>query len=216
MRAAPRTLALLAAAMAAPAFAGDEAGSGRRAAPATKPSWEFAATAYPTFVRNGDDYTSAIVAADRGPLHLEGRVNYEASGARSVFAGWTFAGGEAITWEVTPLIGGSWGTVRAFIPAVELSVAAGRFDVYLEGEYVRDHGDRDSSYFYAWSELGFRPLEWLRAGLVTQRTRAYGGERDIQRGPFVQATWRRVTVGGFWFNPGSSDQVFVLSIGAAF
>jgi hypothetical protein len=56
----------------------------------------------------------------------------------------------------------------------------------------------------------------LRAGLVGQRTRAYGGERDFQRGPFVQASWRRVTVGGFWFNPGSSDQVFVLSIGAAF
>jgi hypothetical protein len=117
---------------------------------------------------------------------------------------------------VTPIVGGAWGTVRAFVPGVEASVAAGRFDFYVEGEYVRDHGDHESSYLYAWSELGFRPVEWLRAGLVGQRTRAYGGERDFQRGPFVQASWRRVTVGGFWFNPGSSDQVFVLSIGAAF
>ena len=216
MSAAARTLALLAAAAASAAFAGEDAGSGRRAAPPTKPSWEFAATAYPTSVRNGDDYTSGIVAADRGPLHLEGRISYEAVGARSAFVGWTFAGGEAVTWEVTPIVGGAWGTVRAFVPGVEASVAAGRFDFYLEGEYVRDHGDRDSSYLYAWSELGFRPVEWLRAGLVAQRTRAYGGERDLQRGPFVQATWRRITVGGSWFNPGSSEQVFVLSVGAAF
>jgi hypothetical protein len=216
MSAAARTLALLIAVATSSAFADEEAGSGRRAGPPTKPEWEFAATGYHTSVRNGDDYGSAIAAADRGPLHLEGRVSYEAVGARSAFAGWTFAGGEAITWEVTPLVGGAWGTVRAFVPAVEASIASGRFDFYVEGEYVRDHGDRDSSYLYAWSELGFRPVEWLRAGVVGQRTRAYGGERDFQRGPFVQASWRRVTVGAFWFNPGSSEQVVVLSIGAAF
>ena len=59
-------------------------------------------------------------------------------------------------------------------------------------------------------------MEWLRAGLVAQRTRAYGGERDIQRGPFAQLTWKSFTLGGFWFNPGASDQVFVLSLGATF
>jgi len=219
MKPGAQAIAWLAGLVASTACAGEEdasAGSGRRAAPPTKPSWEFAATAYPTTVRNGDDYTSAIVAADRGALHLEGRISYEAVGARSAFAGWTFAGGDAIAWEVTPLLGGAWGSVNAFIPAVEASVAAGKFDFYVEGEYVRDHGDLHSSYFYAWSELGVRPVEWLRAGVVAQRTRAYGGERDLQRGPFAQLTWRRVTVGAFWFNPGSSEQVLVLSLGASF
>lgn len=215
MNAASRTLALLALVVTSAAFAGEEA-NGRRAGPPDRPSWEFAATAYPTTVRNGENYTSAILAADRGPLHLEGRISYEAIGARSAFVGWTFSGGDAVTWEVTPIVGGAWGTVRAFVPGVEASVASGRFDFYSEAEYVRDHGDHTANYLYAWSELGFRPVEWLRAGLVGQRTRAYGGDREFQRGPFVQATWRRVTVGGFWFNPGSSEQVFVLSIGAAF
>jgi hypothetical protein len=216
MSAASRILALLAAAVGTAAVAGEDAGSGRRAAPPTKPSWEFAATAYPTIVRDGDNYTSAIFAADRGPLHLEGRVNYESVGARSAFVGWTFSGGDTITWELTPLLGGAWGSTKAFVPGLEASLASGRFDFYIESEYVRDHGDRNSSYLYAWSELGFRPVEWLRAGLAAQRTRAYGGERDIQRGPFAQLTWRRLTLGAFWFNPGSSDQVVVVSIGAAF
>jgi len=191
-------------------------GSGRRAAPPGKPSWEFALTAYPTDVRGGDNYTSGIGVADRGPLHLEARYNYESVGARSAFVGWTFSGGDTITWEVTPLLGGAWGSVHAFVPAVEASVAWRQFDFYIEGEYVRDNHQHTDSYYYAWSELGFRPAEWLRFGLVAQRTRAYGGERDVQRGPFAQLTWRRVTLGGFWFNPGSKDQVFVASLGVAF
>ena len=215
MRTGRWLLALLAIGLGPAALAADEAGSGRRAGPPDKPSWDFGLTAYPTAVRHGNDYTSWIGVADRGPLHLEARINYESVGARSAFAGWTFAGGEEVTWEITPLVGGAWGSTRAFVPAVEASVAAGRFDFYVEAEYVRPD-DHESRYLYAWSELGFKPVEWLRAGLVAQRTRAYGGERDIQRGPFAQVTWNRFTLGGFWFNPGASDQVFVLSLGAAF
>jgi hypothetical protein len=215
MRAAKPIATALALAAASVAVAGDDAGSGRRAAPPTKPSWDFALTAYPTFVRHGDNYTTAVAAADRGPLHLEARINYESVGARSAFVGWTFSGGEDVTWEATPLLGGAWGSTRALVPGLEVSVASGRFDFYVEAEYVRPD-DHESKYLYAWSELGFRPLEWLRAGLVAQRTRAYGGERDIQRGPFAQLTWKSFTLGGFWFNPGASDQVFVLSLGATF
>jgi len=214
MRAPLGALAVLVALMATSALAEDVETSGRRASPATKPTWEFGATLNPTCVRNGDSYTSAIAVADRGPLHLEARVNYESDGARSLFGGWTFSGGEDITWELTPLIGGAWGTTEAIVPALEASVAWRRLDFYVEAEYVR--ASSSSEYIYAWSELGFSPLEWLRFGAAAQRTRAYGGERDIQRGPFVQATWDRFTIGSFWFNPGSSDQVVVVSIGATF
>lgn len=209
-------LALLALVAASAACAEEVGGGGRRAAPPTAPSWDFALTAYPTSVRHGNDYTSAIGAADRGPLHLEARINYEGVGARSAFVGWTFSGGDSVTWELTPIVGGAWGSVRAFVPGFEASVASGKFDLYVEAEYVRDHGDLDSSYTYVWSELGFKPVEWLRAGLVAQRTRAYGGGRDIQRGPFAQLSWRNFTAGAFWFNPGASDQVVVFSIGATF
>jgi len=212
---AAATIAALAAALASTAVSAQEA-TGRRAAPPEKPSWEFALTAFPTDVRGGDNYTSGIGVADRGPLHLEARYNYESVGARSAFVGWTFSGGDTITWEITPLLGGAWGSVNAFVPAVEASVGWRGFDFYIEAEYVRDNHEHSDSYYYAWSELGYRPAEWLRFGLAAQRTRAYGGDRDIQRGPFAQLTWRRVTLGGFWFNPGSKDQVFVASLGVAF
>jgi hypothetical protein len=182
--------------------------------PSMQPAWEFALTAYPTVVQGADNnYTSAIAAADRGALHLEARYSYEAVGARSAFVGWNFSGGDELTWEITPLLGGVWGPLQAVVPGVELSLAYGRFDLYLEGEYV---DDGDEPYTYAWSELGFAAQDWLRIGLAVQRTRIFGEERDIQRGPFAQVSWDRYSLGGFWFNPGADDQIFVGSIGVTF
>jgi hypothetical protein len=210
-----RTIAVLAAAAATMALA-DEKPSGNSDAAAEKPSWEFALTAYPTAVRGGESYTSAIATADRGALHLEARVNYESIGARSAFLGWNFSGGKEITWELTPLLGGAWGTTQAFIPGLEASATWGKFDIYVEAEYVRDSKQDEASYAYAWSELGFRPVKWLRIGAAGQRTRIYGGDRNVQIGPLAQVTWGPVTIGGYWFNPGSSEQVFVGLIGVAF
>ena len=199
------------AACAACAIAGAWAGEPESAA---QPAWEFALTAYPTVVQDADNnYTSAIATANRGALHLEARYSYEAVGARSAFVGWNFSGGDALTWEITPLLGGVWGPLQAVVPGVELSLAYGRFDFYLEGEYV---DDGDEPYTYAWSELGFAARDWLRIGLAVQRTRIFGEERDIQRGPFALVSWDRFTLGGYWFNPGADDQIFVGSIGLTF
>lgn len=216
MKAALRALVIATAAAAAAAVAADEGRSGRRASSPDRPAWEFGLSAYPTIVRDGENYTPVIGVADRGQLHLEARYNYESIGARSAFVGWTFSGGEEFTWELTPLLGGAWGTARGFVPGLEASLAWGPVDFYLEGEYVRSSVDVEESYLYAWTELGYSPVEWLRIGVAGQRTNAYGSDREIQRGPFAQFTWRQVTVGGYWFNPGSSDQIFVGLIGVTF
>lgn len=216
MKAALRALVVATAAAATAAVAADEGRSGRRASSPDRPAWEFGLSAYPTIVRDGENYTPVIGVADRGQLHLEARYNYESIGARSAFVGWTFSGGEELTWELTPLLGGAWGTTRGFVPGLEASLAWGPVDFYLEGEYVRSSVDVEESYLYAWTELGYSPVEWLRIGVAGQRTNAYGSDREIQRGPFAQFTWRQVTVGGYWFNPGSSDQIFVGLIGVTF
>ena len=197
-------------------FAADEKPERQPSALEAPPPWTFAVTAYPTVVRGGQNYTSGIAAAVRGPLHLEARVNYESIGARSAFVGWNFSGGDAVTWELTPLLGGAWGTTQAFVPGLEATLAWSEFDFYVEAEHVRGRRDSAEDYTYAWSELGWRPAQWLRVGLAGQRTNIYGGERSFQRGPFAQVTWGAVTVGGYWFNPGSSAQIFVGSIGIAF
>ena len=80
------------------------------------------------------------------------------------------------------MIGGVAGRTDGIIPALEADLSAGPFEAYGEAEYLIDLGESSSSYFYMWSELSLWPTSWLRGGLVTQRTRVYHTERDIQRG----------------------------------
>jgi hypothetical protein len=192
------TVAALAAALACTAVGAEEA-SGRRAAPPDKPSWEFALTAYPTDVRGGDNYTSGIGVADRGPLHLEARYNYESVGARSAFVGWTFSGGDTIKWELTPLLGGAWGTVHAFVPAVEASVSWREFDFYIEAESVRDNHEHSDSYLLRLERARLSagrvaPLRPRRPAHARLRRRARHPARAVRAGDVESRHPRRLLV----------------------
>jgi hypothetical protein len=178
--------------------------------------WSAAINASYYAMRDEPDFGVAVAAINRGPLRFEARHNYEARHATSAFVGWKFTGGEALSYEVTPIAGGLFGAAHAAIAGVEASVAYRSFDAYVEAEYVHDSGDAASHYVYAWSEIGFRPLEWLRIGIVGQRTRIVHTSRDVQRGPFVQIALGKVSVAVYAFNPDASSRYAVLSIAATF
>ncbi len=72
------------------------------------------------------------------------------------------------------------------------------------------------SFFYNWSELTLSPTEWIRFGIVGQRTRAYQSDRDIQRGLLVGFTYKRLDVAGYLFNPDDSKPIVVVSARVAF
>ena len=167
-------------------------------------------------MRDQADFGVGIATLDRGPLHLEARYQYEAKDSASVFVGWTFSGGEKLTFSVRPILGVLAGRSQGVIPGLEASVAYGPVDFYVEAEYVRFRHEPDESFTYAWSELGYAPWEWLRVGIVGQRTRTVDSERDIQRGLFGQFMLGPATVGIYAFNPDASSRYWILSLGAKF
>jgi hypothetical protein len=167
-------------------------------------------------MRDQPDFGVGVASVNRGPLRIEARYNYEARHAASAFLGWKFGAGDAVTYEFTPLVGALFGASHGVIPAIEASIAYRAFDAYVETEYVFDRSDSDSNYFYAWSEVGWRPLDWLRVGIAGQRTRIVHTGRDLQRGPFVQFDAGWLTVGVYAFNPESASRYVIVSIGASF
>jgi len=184
---------------------------------ADTPGWKYDITASYYSFRNQDDFTLAVARADRGALHFEARVNYEAIDSGSLFVGWKFSGGNKLTWEFTPILGAVFGQKEGIAPGFEASFAYGVVDFYTESEYVRDTEVKEDSFTYSWNELGITPFEWLRFGIVTQRSLAYQSDRDIQRGLFAQAMYRKATLGLYIFNPDDSDNRFaVFSLGAMF
>jgi hypothetical protein len=179
--------------------------------------WTYDITASYYSFRNQDDFTLAVARADRGALHIEARYNYEAIDSGSLFVGWKFSGGNKLTWEVTPILGAVFGQKEGIAPGFEAAIGYGIVDFYTESEYVRDTEVKEDSFAYSWNELGLTPVEWLRFGIVTQRTMVYQSDRDIQRGLFVQVMYKAATLGFYIFNPDDSDNRFaVFSLGAEF
>jgi len=189
---------------------------GAEAEARSEPAWSGAVTGMYYAMRDQPDFGVGVGSLDRGPLHLEARYNYEARNAGSAFVGWKFAGGDTVSYELTPIIGGLFGAARGVVPGLEASIGWRSFDVYIEAEYVRDLDEISASYYYSWTELGWKPLEWLRVGLVGQRTHTIDTGRDLQRGIFGQVVVGKATLGVYAFNPDSGSRYVIVSLGLEF
>lgn len=167
---------------------------------------------YSYFIPDERDYLQPTVAADRGVLHLETRANYEGLGVGSAWAGWNFAWCKAVTLELTPMFGGVFGDTKGVAAG-----GRGRFnwdfiEASSESEYVFDATGKADWFYYNWSQVLLSPAEWWYAGLVAQRTRAYKGERDIQRGFLVGFILGPVDITAHMFNPDDARPTYVLSV----
>lgn len=182
------------------------------AAAAVVTPWSYSLNGYYFALPNASDYMVGIATANRGALHVEARYNYENIDAGSVFAGWNFTAGERLKISVTPMLGVVFGTTRGIAPGLEIGVELASLDFYFEGEYVFDWRSGSESFFYAWSELATRPVDWLRAGFVAQRTAIEQSNRDLQLGGFLQLLLGRANLGAYLFNPGSSDWFLAMGV----
>jgi hypothetical protein len=181
-----------------------------------KPAWSVGLSAYVYLVPDSRDYVQPTVTLDHGWMHFEARYNYEAMESGSVWVGANLGGGNRLAWELTPMLGGVLGDLHGLAPGVKGSLSWWRLELYTEAEWVWDVDDASASFFYNWSELTLAPADWFRFGLVTQRTRAYDSERDLQRGLLVGFSWRRFDLTGCVFNPDDEAATVVLAVGARF
>ena len=178
-------------------------------------AWSFSLSAY-TYVLPDSHYVQPNVSADRGWLHLEARWNYEDLHTGSVWFGYGFSGGKTLEWELTPMIGGVFGDTSGIAPGFKGSLRWRKLELSSENEYVADAGNRSDSFFYNWSELTLAPVERFWFGLVTQRTRVYESDRDIERGVVAGVSFGRVDLTGYVFDPDESRPWFVFAVEVTF
>ena len=186
------------------------------AASSPGPSWSGSASVAGYFVPDDSNYLQPTVSVDRGWLHLEARYNYEAQQTASFWAGVNFEAGERVTLALTPMFGIVTGDTDGVAPGLLVTLATWKLELYSEAEWVVDTAETSDSFFYNWSELTLQPVEWFRFGLVTQRTRAYQSDRDIQRGLLGGVMWRNASFTGHVFEPFSDQPTVVVSIGVQF
>ena len=179
--------------------------------------WDFSLSAYAYFVPDDDDYIQPTVRADRDWLHLEARYNYEDLDTASVWLGYNWSvGGEELSLDFTAMVGGVFGDTDGVAPGYELTLTWKKLQLYSEAEYVIDCHDSSDSFFYTWTELTYAFTDWIRAGGVIQRTKAYDTDFDIQRGFMVGLTYKDLDFTFYLLNPDDDDPIVLFGLAYAF
>ena len=196
---------------------GQDSGSVAKTGVAVTPAkeWSFYASVFGYLIPNTRSYVNPSVTADRGALHLEARYNYENLETGSLWVGRNFSFGNKTTLELTPMIGGVFGKSNGIAPGLLASFNYRRLTFDSQAEYLFET-DRSESFFYSWSELSYSPVEWFRAGVAMQRTKAYQTELSIQRGLLFGCSYKRVDFTTYIFNLGWTDPTVVFAVGVRF
>jgi len=185
-------------------------------APPEEKAWALGASLSWYFVHDQTNFGVPTATADHGPVHLEVRYNYEALRTGSAFVGWNFEFGGAVAFGVTPIVGCMFGDVGGPIVGLELEIGWGPLSFSSQGEWVTDVQKGTGGFIYVWSELDVRPWQWLRAGMVVQRTRVFHTSREVVFGPLLGFSVWKLDFTAYWFQPGGIDEFFVAAIGVRF
>jgi len=189
-------------------FAQDSTDAGKK--------WKFSAWAEYFIIPGEDDFFNPTFYARNKSLHFEARYNYEDRNTASTFAGWRFHCGKTVKFIIVPMVGIVFGNTDGIAPGLEMEISYKKLDFYLESEYVFDLNDKENNFFYTYSEFAFRPISAIRTGIVTQRTRLYESDRELERGIFGEYYFGRFRAGVFYFSPFASDGFLIASFSVDF
>ena len=183
--------------------------------------WESSFSSATYFSQHSRDYENPNFTADRDWLHLEARYNYEALKTGSVWLGYNFPEfciAKVLKVNATPMLGGVFGDITGVAPGYYIEANYNEtIKASTQGEYFLDAGNKSGNFFYSWSEFSapLPKLDWIRAGLVVERTQA-SGNSDVRRGPLIGFTHKcgdtDVELTTYWLAPGSRDATFVFAV----
>jgi len=161
----------------------------RRAARA----WSGGVEAYRYFLGR-DSFLMPIAQADRASLHLEARYQYEALRTASAWVGWNHEIDAHPRFEIVPMAGVLFGRSGGAALGFEATLSLTHFELYDEAEVVLLGGGGEENFLYDWFTAGWHATRWLDLGLTVQRTRTHASGLAVDRGVFVAATRRRITL----------------------
>jgi len=175
-------------------------------------TWELSGNVFYSDPPGSEDRVTPILYADRGPLHLEARYNYEDLETAALFAGWTFPFEGEVEAYVTPMLGAVFGDTDGIAPGLEFDVGWRRIAWYAESEYLFDAHESDDDFYYSWSTLTYGFTEWLDAGLVIERSKLVDTDFSVQRGLAVELTHAPLGFSLYAYNLGSDDSYAVVAL----
>jgi hypothetical protein len=179
-------------------------------------SWSASLVVSGYIIPDQDGYASPVFTAAHRRLHLEARYNYENLRTGSAWIGYNFTAGKQLELSVTPMIGGVFGRTNGVAPGCEASLTYKKIELSVSNEYVFDTGAKAGNFYYSWPQLTYSLKDWLRLGLVAQRSKAFQTKLDTQRGFLVGFNHKKAEFTTYIFNAGWTTPTVVLEAGWSF
>ena len=180
-----------------------------------KPVWEFSVEGN-LYILEDNTFFNPVISADNNYFHLEARYNDEDLETGSLFAGYNFQKGEDVAVRVTPMIGVVFGNSNGVAPGFIFELNYKKLSFSSEGEYLFSTDEKESNFFYSWSELAYSPAEWIWFGIAGQRTRAYKTDLDVQRGFLLGVGFGNFAITGYLMDLGWDHPFALVSIEYSF
>jgi hypothetical protein len=144
--------------------------------------------------------------------YAEARYNYDEVNTFSLYAGRTFSGERALSYSVTPMIGGMAGQIRGGSLALNTEFNYRSFNFSSQSQYSINAETRMENYFFSWSELSYQPLDWLYAGVSLQNTHIYRTDGLVEPGLLVGLSYKQWNFPVYSFNPFADGRYFIIGL----
>jgi hypothetical protein len=185
-------------------------------APPAPSQWTTSLSTYWIEPPHASGYLSAVLAADRGPLHLEAHWAYEDRDTFSVFAGKSFPIEGELSGHFTPRIGVAGGNSEGIVPAMALALDWKALSFSTDVEYMIGTSSDTSDFLYSWNELSYALSDRFHVGLVGQRTNVFDQELTVDRGLLFGVSFGRSALTAYVFNPDLDDPYVTIAFGTGF
>jgi hypothetical protein len=167
-------------------------------------------------VQDDDDYLMPTIVLEVSGWHFEGRRNYEEKNSSSLWIGYNFEIGKELKLNIIPLAGVVIGSVAGAAPGLELEMSYDILSLNIQSEYFFNAENIDYSFFYTWNEFGVTPIDWLYAGIVIERTKAYKSDREVQAGLCAGISYSQFYFTTYLFDPNKVDRSMLFALGWEF
>jgi hypothetical protein len=147
--------------------------------------------------------------------YLEGGYNYAAENTLSVYFGKTFARKSALSYSVSPLVGGLQGDYNGLSFGLNTDADYKKLYFSLQSQYTVSLTAGGSDFIYNWGDLGYQALPWLSAGISVQQTNTVNTKAVLEKGMFFKAALGRWEFPLYFFAPASNERYTVLGLNYA-
>lgn len=145
--------------------------------------------------------------------YVEGRYNYEGLNAFSLYVGKAFLWEGDFSYSVTPLLGGVVGGFKGGSAGLNLSADYKGFFLSSQSQYSFCVNEENVDFLFAWSEMGYRVLDWFYFGVSTQYNYlCQTKDRWIDPGAMVGIEIGKWTFPIYGFSPKDSNPYFVVGV----